>query len=127
MPVDLAGNEPLLICEGPTDAAAALDLGFDAIGRPNCNSRIEMTAKVARGRTEIVIIGDNDQVGRAGAQKLADALALHYPKVRIIHPADSVKDLREWLSAGLNREMLLQTIEKTSPIEIRITFTDRRK
>jgi len=127
IPVGLTSTGLLLVCEGATDTGAALDLGFDAIGRPNCNSKIEMTAKAARGRTEIVIIGDNDQVGRAGARKLADALVLHYSRVRIIHPADGVKDLREWLSAGLNREMLLHTIEKTSPIEIRITFTDRRK
>jgi len=64
IPMGLAGTEPLIMCEGPTDTAAALDLGFDAIGRPNCNSRIEMTVKAARGRSEIVIISDNDPAGK---------------------------------------------------------------
>jgi len=114
----------LLICEGPTDTAAALDLGFAAIGRPNCSSKIEMTAKAARGRREIVIVGDNDTQGRAGAKKLADALVLHYPNVKVIYPPDGIKDLRQWLKAGLSTKTLLNLIQKTKPIEIRINFKD---
>ncbi len=116
IPADLLSEGLLLICEGPTDTAAALDLGFDAIGRPNCNSKIEMTAKAARGRTEIVIVGDNDEVGRAGAEKLADALVLHYPSVKIIYPPDGIKDLRQWFRAGLKSCELQKIIEKNRPL-----------
>ena len=83
-----------------------------------------MTAKAARGRTEIVIVGDNDTQGRAGAKKLADALVLHYPNVKVIYPADGIKDLRQWLGAGLSTETLLNLIQKTKPIEIRIIVKD---
>jgi hypothetical protein len=44
IPLDLTGVGPLLLCEGPTDTGAALDLGFDALGRPSCNSLVEMTS-----------------------------------------------------------------------------------
>ncbi len=124
IPTELAGNEPLLICEGPTDTATALDLGFDAIGRPNCNSKIEMVAKAARGRMEIVIIGDADEVGRAGAEKLGDALAIHYPSVKIIYPPGNIKDLREWLRVGLTSKALHRIIEETEPIRLKIAFRD---
>lgn len=124
IPTDLPGNEPLIICEGPTDTAVALDLGFAAIGRPNCNSKIEMTAKAARGRAEIVIISDNDPSGKTGAEKLADALVLHYPCVKIIYPPDGIKDLRQWLRAGLTSETLRQIIENTKAIQIQVSFKD---
>jgi len=35
IPADLPDDGLLLICEGPSDTAAALDLGFAAIGRAN--------------------------------------------------------------------------------------------
>lgn len=124
IPTGLKDDGPLLIVEGESDLAAALDLGFDAFGRPNCNSKIEMTAKAAKGRSEIVIIGDADAPGRAGAQKLADALALHYPIVKITYPPEGMKDLRQWFRAGLSREVLQQLIQRAKPIEVRINFQD---
>lgn len=121
IPSGLLPEGILLICEGPTDTAAALDLGFDAIGRPNCNSKIEMTAKAVRGRSEIVIISDNDTQGKAGAEKLADALVLHYPKIKIINPPDGIKDLRQWLREGIDRTKLLTIIENTKPLTVELT------
>jgi hypothetical protein len=124
MPIDLQRDGPLLIVEGESDLAAALDLGFDAIGRPNCNSKIEMTAKAARDRNEIIIVGDNDEVGHAGAEKLGDALVLHCACVKIVHPPDDIKDLRKWLQAGLTHETLQQIVEDTKPVELAIGFKD---
>lgn len=117
-------SRPLLICEGPTDTAAALDLGFDAIGRPNCNSKVLMTAKAAKGRSEIVIVGDSDDVGQAGAENLADALALYYKSVKIVYPPKGIKDLRKLLQAGLTHETLQQIIKETRSVELTICFKD---
>lgn len=122
IPTDLDSSRLLLVCEGGTDTGAALDLGFDAIGRPNCNSKIRMTAEAAKGRAEIVIIGDNDEAGRCGAKKLADALALHYPSVKIIYPPEGIKDLRQWLQAGLTGKALQRIIDKTESVKLRISF-----
>lgn len=124
VPDELPVSGPLLICEGATDTAAALDLGFKAIGRPSCNSKVEMTAKAARGRTEIVVISDGDEVGRAGAERLAHALVLHCPSVKVVFPPDGTKDVREWLQAGLNSATLLHKIKQLRPIKVGITFRD---
>lgn len=123
LPAELAEGM-MFICEGPTDTAAALDLGFNAIGRPNCNSLIEMTAGTVRGRGEIVIIADNDHAGRAGAGRLADILALHCNSVKIVCPPNGIKDLRQWLHTGLDRVVLFKAIDQVNPIEIKITFKD---
>ncbi|MHC4538751.1 MAG: hypothetical protein ACYS74_03085 [Planctomycetota bacterium] len=124
IPIGLQGDGSLLIVEGGSDLAAALDLGFAGIGRPNCSSKILMTAEAARGRTEIVIVGDNDEVGRAGAEKLSDALVLHYPCVKTVYPPDDIQDLRKWLQAGLTHETLQQIIRDAKPVELAISFKD---
>jgi len=101
IPSGLNRDKPLFICEGPTDCAAALDLGFEAIGRPNCDSKIAMTVRLARGR-RVVIICDNDVPGREGAKKLADELIGHCPHVKIICPPCAGMDLREWKRQGFD-------------------------
>ena len=119
IPTDLSPEGLLLICEGPTDTAAALDLGFAAIGRPNCNSKVDMTARFAKGR-EVVIIGDNDEVGKTGAEKLAEKLLLHCSSVKVIYPPDKAKDLRQWLRAGLTSGQLQQIVENTKPLTMEL-------
>ena len=121
IPFDLSPESLLLICEGPTDTAAALDLGFTAIGRPNCNSKVEMTAETVKGR-DIVIFGDNDDGGMVGAERLSDTLVLYCKDVRIVYPPDGIKDLRDWLSIGLTAEKLRDIIGNTKPVGIRISF-----
>jgi len=124
VPRGRAGSELLLICEGPTDAAVALDLGFDCIGRPNCNSKIDMIVEYCRRCSEIIIIGDNDKAGRDGAERLADTLVLHCHSVKIIYPPDGIKDLRQWFRAGLTSEALQEIIDEIKIIEIEISFKD---
>jgi DNA primase len=123
IPTDLTEAGPLLVCEGPTDTAAALGLGFAAIGRPNCNSLVEMTVRAVRGRDEIVVVADNDAVGQMGADRLAGVLALCCPHVRIVHPPDGVKDLRQWLNAGLTCEILRKVIGHTCPMRMTVSFS----
>jgi hypothetical protein len=123
IPADLAEVGPLLICEGPTDTAAALDLGFAAIGRPNCNSLVEMTVRAVRDRDEIVVVADNDAVGQVGADRLASVLALCCPCVRIVYPPNGVKDLRQWLNAGLTSAALAETIAYTHPTMMTVSFS----
>lgn len=123
IPSELPAESTLLICEGPTDTATALDLDYAAFGRPSCNSKVEMTANFARGRA-VVIVSDNDSVGRTGSKKLARILSLSCPSVKIIYPPKGTKDLRQWFKAGLSKEILQELIQKIKPIEIRISFKD---
>lgn len=53
----------VLIVEGPTDAAAAIDLGFDVVGRPACMGQEEMVSDylLSRKPRRVYIIADNDE------------------------------------------------------------------
>ncbi len=123
IPRDLEDTGPLLITEGPTDCATALDLGFNAIGRPNCNSKVDMITAYSQGRSEIIIIGDNDAVGKDGAEKLAGVLVLHCQSVKIIYPPNGIKDLRQWKQNGLVREKLLAATNESEQILIKLSIT----
>ncbi len=126
LPADLPSEGLLLICEGSTDVAAALDLDFAAVGRPNCNSKVDMTARFAKGR-DVIIIADNDtpkrdgrNPGQAGALKLARKLVFVCSSVRIILPPTEHKDLRGWYRAGLKHDELLATIKNTKPLTVEL-------
>jgi len=123
VPKGLAGSGPLLLCEGPTDTGAGLDLGFDAIGRPNCNSCIEMTVRAVQGRDELVVVGDADQVGRAGAERLASVLALCCPHAKVVYPPDGAKDLRQWLNSGLTPAVLQEIISIAPLVSVKVSFS----
>ena len=99
----------LWICEGPTDTAAALDLGLYAIGRPNCNSCVSEVIQflsLSRQKVrEVVIVLDNDEPGQAGARALQSALTV--PNAVLTPPA---KDLRSYLLAGGTSDTLLDML-----------------
>jgi len=59
----------LLIVEGPTDAAAAIDLGFRVIGRPACVGCEDMIAELVRkhGHVTTLIVADADAPGQRRA------------------------------------------------------------
>lgn len=119
IPSDLPSDGVLLLCEGPTDTAAALDLAFGSVGRPSCNSGVRMLTTLARGR-DVVIAGDTDTPGRNGAEALASELVLHCPSVCLVYPPDGVKDLRQWKAAGVTRGQLQSVIEQSKPLRVAI-------
>ena len=124
VPDGLSGKGPLLLTEGPSDCGAALDLGFDAIGRPNCSSLVGMTGKVCKGH-DVVIIADNDppkpdgrRPGLDGAIKLAEKLVFACSSVRVVQAPAEHKDLRNWLIAGLEYQQLKDIIDGTGPVRL---------
>lgn len=99
----------LVVCEGPTDTAAAWSIGLPAIGRPSCLGAVDPFKVFARRQRvrQLILIGDNDkprkspdgrwwQPGLEGAMKLAQQCGLPF---KLVVPP--VKDLREWVRAGL--------------------------
>lgn len=92
-----------LICEGPTDTAAALSIGFMAIGRPSClgcEKHIINIIKLVAVR-RVIIVADHDKPGMDGAHKLADQLKVPW---KIIVPQD--KDLRAWVRKGATKALV---------------------
>jgi 5S rRNA maturation endonuclease (ribonuclease M5) len=96
------GGGRLLVCEGPTDTAALLDLRFKVVGRPSCTGGVKLLCELVGTDkpAEVVIVADRDEPGQRGAECLAKALVAHCPAVRIIVPPDGIKDAREWKRSG---------------------------
>mgnify|MGYP003627626473 CR=1 FL=1 len=102
-------QQGLLICEGPTDTGCALDMGFDCIGRPSCNSGSDLVIECAKGR-HVAIIADADNVGLDGAERLAFSLKSYCPEVVVLVPP--AKDLRSWVAEGCVRADVLDLINR---------------
>ena len=105
MPLQWPSRKPgVLICEGPTDTAAMLSLGFNAMGRPSAMGSHALVEEAVAGRP-VCIISDSDNVGIDSARRLAQHLrSKSCPKVGIIVPP--AKDAREWKRAGVTREQI---------------------
>jgi hypothetical protein len=106
-PDGLAGAGPLLVCEGPTDTAALLDLGYDAIGRPSCTGAVEMVIEVVRTSRcrDVVVVADADAPGIDGADRLARALTEAGRRPKVIRPLQC-KDARAWVRDGATRAVV---------------------
>lgn len=96
-------DHTILLTEGPTDAAAALSIGFVAIGRPSCMGQEAMVVNAIRKKraSRVIIIADNDVPGWRGAQRLSEQMKV--PHVLWPTPA---KDLRESVKRGVTRQMI---------------------
>jgi hypothetical protein len=112
VPTKIDGRDRLLVCEGPTDTAALLDLGFAAVGRPSCTGGVKHLVELVGRPTppELVIVADADPPGQRGSHNLAATLLAYVPTVRVITPAAPYKDVRQWVQAGATADDVLATI-----------------
>jgi len=103
-------QKTLFVCEGPTDTAAALDLGLFAVGRPNCCcGGLEVRTYARRHQcATAVVVSDNDKPGLDGARRVGRELLLPY--AIYVPPA---KDLREFVRLGGTRAMIETTLKGT--------------
>jgi hypothetical protein len=111
--VFLAGvpaQKTLFVCEGPTDTAAAVELGLFAVGRPNCCCGGAEVRTYARRHkcVNAVLVSDNDKPGLDGARRVGQELQLPY--AIYVPPA---KDLREFCRLGGTRNMIENTLKQT--------------
>tara|TARA_R110002012_G_scaffold158753_2_gene320287 strand:+ start:397 stop:1200 length:804 start_codon:yes stop_codon:yes gene_type:complete len=107
IPSGLSEDGALVICEGPTDTCALLDMGFDAIGRPSCMGATELVKEVATNR-HVAIMADYDGPGLDGANRLEDALRLCCKSVTVAVPP--AKDARSFVQEGATRQDFLELI-----------------
>jgi len=91
-------KEPLFICEGFSDTAVMIDMGFQAIGKYNALHKLnkKIIDQIKRFK-RVFIISDNDECGRKGTWELAGKLQPggNLEVVKGIYPLPSVKDIRE--------------------------------
>jgi len=112
LPLDLCGAT-LLICEGGTDAIAAREMGFAAVGRFSCTHGARMLVRFVREHLPgmVVIVADRDGPGRRGAKCLASALLPYVTELKSIHPPPPHEDLRAWRIAGAETDEVQHQIE----------------
>jgi putative DNA primase/helicase len=110
-----SARTPILVCEGASDTAAALTLGFDAVGVPMAGHCGERLANLLRDR-HAVIVADGDEAGRRGADKIASALLGSAASVRIIEPPNGAKDLRAAVVAGVTRGQVASLAESAGAV-----------
>lgn len=115
-PHDAAAEaEEIIITEGPTDTAAALDLGLYAVGRSSCLSGVQLLRDFIHLHRirRVTIFADGDKPGRDGAKRLSAALSV---PSRIMLPPPSIKDLREWSHVNLTKPIFdaAQSVAKWS-------------
>ncbi len=108
--------DPILVCEGASDTAAMMGLGFDAVGVPMTGHCGEMLAELLADR-HVVIVADADEPGRRGALKIAAALLPRCASVRIIEPPEGKKDARDAVIAGANREAFIALANAAAPLK----------
>ena len=125
IPEGLSKSDLLLILEGESDTAAALDLGFNGVGRPGCGQATQMLRSFCKSWDEVVIVGDNDGPGRQGAEKLARSLALYCKQAKVIYPPQGVKDIRQWLKGGTTHEEVRSVIKASSAVKAKLTFVSQ--
>lgn len=108
-------ENPIVVCEGPTDTAAMIDIGFDAIGRSSCRGDTELVVSIAaRHHRDFIIIADSDGPGRDGARELARALVAEARSVKVIQPLRG-KDARQWVNHGATRKVVLSVAASVEP------------
>ena len=98
-----------MITEGPTDTAAAISLGYFAIGRPNCCGGIEFIKSALRylGIRRAVIVSDLDDPGLRGATTLG--LHLKIPWAILTVPS---KDFRKAVMAWMTKQICDNSINQ---------------
>jgi len=105
----------VMVCEGPTDTAAMLDLDYYAIGRPSCRGNEDELVELLF-RRDVVILADRDQPkqrpdgstwrpGQEGAEHLARRLHNKARSVKVVKPLTG-KDARAWKQAGATRQIV---------------------
>jgi P4 family phage/plasmid primase-like protien len=111
-------RQPLLAVEGWSDVCAAYDLGFDAIGRPSAEGKLDLLAKKVKG-LEVIIIGENDSgAGKTGMELTFGKLTKYCKVVTKIMPPTGIKDLREWLKTGVTHDEILSYVKTSGDTQI---------
>jgi DNA primase len=127
IPESLEPSDSLIIAEGPSDVAALLSIGFEAVGRPSCGGGASFLVDLVRRHRpgRVVIVSDSDQAGRDGAARLACRLVSRCHSLQVIEPPAGFKDARDWVRSGVARGDVLDVIERAPVHRICVAVSER--
>lgn len=103
-----------MICEGESDTLAGASKGYNCAGVPGAGNCAALAAEWCRGE-EVVVMQDNDEAGKAGAETIAIECAKTSPVVRLAAPPQGFKDLRAWVNNGAGQEEIDRVIGEARP------------
>jgi 5S rRNA maturation endonuclease (ribonuclease M5) len=109
-------NRPVYLCEGEKDADRLAELGLVATTAPmGAGARWldEYTSQLS-GALQVIILPDNDDPGRAHAEKVARELDAAGIEVRVLELPDLPEkgDVSDWLDAGGTLEDLEREVRR---------------
>lgn len=123
----MASDHPVIIVEGFSDAAAATDLGFVAVGRPSNLACMDVLRDLVRSRP-CIVVGENDQKsdgrwpGREGMIATFQSIRQVCRDVKMVLPPEGIKDLRAWKNKhGLTTQNFLAYIESKAETQVDTT------
>lgn len=113
IPDGLDASKQFMVAEGPTDAAALMDLGFSAIGRPSCSGGTAHVCRLIRNHSchRVVIAADPDKPGQLGAENLAKMILPFVKSLCVITPPPGFKDFRDWHQKTATPKDLQQLVD----------------
>jgi hypothetical protein len=122
MPTDLDITSQVVFCEGPTDCAALLDLGFMAVGRSSNVGTVDHCVDLIKAHKpeQVVIMSDGDEPGIKGSRLLARHIWRFCDDLRVVRPPEGIKDIRSWKNLGAQRDDVLDLITRTQPVRPRV-------
>lgn len=112
-------EEPILVPEGASCTAAGMDMEFVTVGRPSATGGVDHLKALLSDR-HVVIVGENDDAGRRGVEKVAEGLVNVAASLRIIFPPEDAKDLRAWVTApaSCDHAEIMSAIQAATEIDI---------
>ncbi len=114
----IADGERILVSEGEKDTDNLRAMGFCATCNPMGALKWRSSyAESLKGAKEVVVFADNDGPGRKHARQVAQSLRDTGILVKVIEMPGAIRDISDWLNAGLNRDKLLEVINAAPPWE----------
>ena len=106
-------EETIIVVEGYSDAAAATDLGFTAVGRPSAEGGNKFLPGLLRGK-DVIVVGDNDAgAGKRGMESTFETLRKVCKSVIKVMPPPQYKDLRQWCNQlSLTKTSFLEWVQE---------------
>lgn len=97
-PVSSLDNNPVLIMEGEPDTLCALSVGFNAVTQTTGAGTWKVDQSYDFKDKDVVIVYDNDNAGKEGAEKVAITLMNKAKSIRIVMlPVEETEDFTDYI------------------------------
>jgi putative DNA primase/helicase len=111
----MASEFPILVVEGMSDVAAAMDMGLVAIGRPSASAGLKLLKNAPLAGRKIIVVGERDAgAGEVGMEATFRVLKTISTDVRKVMPPVDIKDFRKWKLTGITRDQFLQYVDASA-------------